>query len=75
MAWREALDDARDARQIEALAQIDTDLRAVRAEELAHIEACLDADDYNGAGQAVRKLMFVEKFGEEVGRAFDALTE
>jgi molecular chaperone HscB len=75
MEWREALDDARGAKDIDALEALDADLRELRADELRRIAASLDADDYAGAASAIRKLMFVEKFGEDVGRVFDAISE
>jgi hypothetical protein len=33
----------------------------------------LDQSQFDQAGQRVRELMFVEKFGEEVARTFEAL--
>jgi len=33
----------------------------------------LNAAQYNDAGEQVRQLMFVEKFGDEVGRVFELL--
>ena len=73
MEWREALDDARDAKDIAALEQLDTELRAERKRQLDDIAALLDGGRYEQAGERVRQLMFVEKFADEVGRAFEAL--
>ena len=73
MEWREALDDARDAKDIAALEQLDTELRAARKRQLDDIAALLDGGHYEQAGERVRQLMFVEKFADEVGRAFEAL--
>ena len=73
MTWREALDDARSARDDAALNGIDDALRQQRLAELVSIEAQLDASDYAGAALGIRKLMFVEKFGDEVAAAFDLL--
>jgi len=73
MEWREALADARGAKDSEALDQLDADLRAERKKRLAEIGAQLDAADYAQAAQGVRALMFLEKLGEEVGFAFEAL--
>ena len=73
MEWREALDDARDAKDIAALEQLDTELRAARKRQLDDIAALLDGGHYEQAGGRVRQLMFVEKFADEVGRAFEAL--
>ena len=73
MEWREALDDARDGRDIAALDKLDAELRAERKRQLDDIGALLASGQYPQAGERVRQLMFVERFGEEVARAFEAL--
>jgi len=70
MEWREELDDARTGKNIDALEQLDGALRGAKKEAVARIETLLDADDFAGAAQLVRQLMFLEKFGEEIGNAF-----
>jgi len=74
MEWREALDDARAAKDVSALEQLDAELRTVRKTEVAQIGKLLDTKDFAHAAQFVRQLMFLEKFGEEVSRVFDVLT-
>ncbi len=73
MAWREALEEARDTKDLSALEGVESELRAARALQLADIAALLDDAQYAIAGERVRQLMFIEKFGDEVGRAFEAL--
>ena len=73
MEWREELAEARATRNAELLDQLDGQLRSARKGQLKDIEAQLDAGDYHAAAQGVRALMFLEKFGEEVRFAFDAL--
>lgn len=73
MAWSETLDDARAAKSVEALAQLDGELRAARKADLQNIGALLDAQDFQKAAQYVRQLMFLEKLGEEIGNAFAVL--
>lgn len=73
MEWREALEDARDARDIEALERLDKALRLARAKDLIQIAGTLDAQDFEKAAQYVRQLMFLEKFGEEIGNTFSLL--
>ena len=73
MEWREALEDAKAAKNIGALDRLDAELRAVRKLEVAQIGALLDARDFAPAAQGVRQLMFLEKFGEEISRIVDAL--
>jgi len=75
MEWREALDDARAARDVNALAVLDSELADTRREQLAQIAAALDGDDYRKAALGVRQLMFLEKFGDEVAAAFDRMTD
>ena len=70
MEWREELDDARAGKNINALEQLDSALRDAKKDTVARIETLLDADDFAGAAQLVRQLMFLEKFGEEIGNAF-----
>jgi molecular chaperone HscB len=64
MAWREALDDAASADEVETLAR---ELEAER--RLAHerLARSLDEDrDFARAAQQVRALMFVERFAADV---------
>jgi molecular chaperone HscB len=73
MAWRESLEEARDTKDLSALEGVESELSAARAQQLADIAAMLDDAQYATAGERVRQLMFIEKFGDEVGRAFEAL--
>lgn len=73
MEWREALEEARATQDVAALVDLERDLHARRKEELAAVEATLDAGDYAKAAGQVRKLMFMEKFGEEIAQTFDVI--
>lgn len=73
MEWREALDDARSARDLAALERLDGELRTNRQAEVARIATALEAGDYVAAALGVRQLMFVEKFGDEVATSFELL--
>ena len=73
MAWREALEEARDTKDLSALENVEAELRTARTQQLADMAALLDDAQYATAGERVRQLMFIEKFGDEVGRAFEAL--
>jgi molecular chaperone HscB len=71
MEWREALDDAADE---PALAALDEQLRASRAQVLQEIERLLDRDnDAAAAARQVRALMFIERFGRDVEDRFEQL--
>ena len=64
MEWREALDEAEGAGQLQALA--DEVLQAQQA-AYAELEQLLDVQhDYAAAAVGVRKLMFIQKFAQEI---------
>jgi len=71
MAWREALDDARSASDEPALSTLEATLRQSRNDELAQLQTLFDQHDFAAAAMAVRRLMFIEKFGDEVADAYD----
>ncbi len=73
MEWREALDEARDARDVGALEVLERELAGVRRERLAQLSELFRSGSYQEAGAQVRQLMFLEKFGEDVGRVFEAI--
>jgi len=73
MEWREALGDARAARDADALDALDKDVRMERAALLAQVGKELDAGDFDAAAQGVRSLMFLDKFGDEVQYAYEAI--
>jgi molecular chaperone HscB len=74
MEWREALDEARGRRDGRALAGLTDLLCDHRARLLAELGDAIDTDhDYARAADAVRRLMFVDKFGAEVAAAEDGL--
>lgn len=70
MEWREALDDARAGKDINALEQLDVDLRHATKTMMDRITALFDAGDFSGAGELVRQWMFLDKFGEDISDAF-----
>ncbi|MFC0253921.1 Fe-S protein assembly co-chaperone HscB [Massilia consociata] len=73
MEWREALEDARAAKDAGALDELDAQVRRERKAMLEQVGRQLDGGDYHGAAQTVRAMMFLDKFGEEVQYAFEAL--
>lgn len=71
LEWREALEDARSAAQVEALAD---EVASHHRAALAALEQAIDTRaDWAGAAQQVRALMFVERFAEDVDRRLEAL--
>lgn len=73
MEWREELEEARAAKDEAQLDKLDRQLRSARKQQLQEIEQQLDGKDFHAAATGVRALMFLEKFGEEVRFAYDAL--
>ena len=71
MQWREALEDAAGVDELLALQQ---QTRAASAEWLQQVARALDHDhDPHAAVQAVRALMFVERFMSEIEARLDQL--
>ena len=71
MAWREALDDAADLTQVEALAD---EVDAHREAALAQLQMTLDEQrDFAAAARQVRALMFSERFAHDIDRRLEAL--
>jgi len=71
MEWREALDEARNIDDVDALLLQVTDHRRTA---LAQLEATLDREhDYATAAQEVRALMFVERFAHDIDARLEAL--
>jgi molecular chaperone HscB len=72
LAWREALDDARDVQAVRAL---DDEVAAQQRALQGELERLLDRDDNDPAAAAaqVRALMFVARFREDIDRRLDAL--
>jgi len=74
MEWREAIEEARQARDT---AELDT-LESRLQQEIRSLESQLatsidDSRDYAAAAGDVRKLKFLEKLAEEIASAFDAI--
>ncbi|MEW6132267.1 MAG: Fe-S protein assembly co-chaperone HscB [Pseudomonadota bacterium] len=70
MAWREAIGDARQSRDVAALDRLARELRneAKRMEEQLAAELD-DENDYEAAAATARKLKFMHKLIEEIGDA------
>ena len=73
MEWREALGEARAAKDADALDALDKDVRMERKTMLAEVGKQLDAGDFQKAAEGVRALMFLDKFGAEVQYAYEAI--
>ena len=75
MEWREALDEAKSEKDLDALEILNQELRAAHKDDITRIGALLDAEDFTAAAQAVRQLMFLDKFGSEISQLFELLED
>ncbi|MBL8510568.1 MAG: Fe-S protein assembly co-chaperone HscB [Betaproteobacteria bacterium] len=74
--WREAAQQAGQAKDIVALERIASLRRQAERQLFLQLARELDSPDtYQDARQSVRKLRFLERLGEEIGDAFDNLVE
>ena len=71
MAWREALEDADGTAAIDAL---EDEVEQARTAALGRVGALLDEQqDWAGAAQQVRALMFLARFAQDVDRRGEQL--
>lgn len=71
MEWREALEDARNMKDLDKIA---LESNASGHKQLLKIEQTLDQEkDFVAAAQQVRSLMFIERFASEVDARIDRL--
>jgi molecular chaperone HscB len=71
MAWREALDDARNDAE---LAQLEAEVRATERGLLAQLALLLDEENQPAlAAERVRALMFIARFKSDLARRLEAL--
>ncbi len=70
MELREKLEEARSA---DSLKLLETDLSNSKKEVEAQIAQAVARRDYEGALEPLRKLMFLEKFGDAIDAGYEAL--
>ena len=75
MEWREAVEDARDAKNVDALDRLLDDLRAEKKVRYGKLGAWLDSNADKPAAEVVRQLMFLEKVQSEIGDSIAALED
>lgn len=74
MAWREKLEAAQDSGDREALLALDGEQAKLRAKQLMAVKGHLDAHRFKEAVTGIHKLMFLNRFGEDIRRAIDGMT-
>jgi molecular chaperone HscB len=73
MEWRERVEDAASARNVQELAALHDELREEERLRFAKLGALLDGGADQPAGEAVRQLMFIERVVAEVGAQIEKL--
>jgi len=74
MEWREAVADAQQARDADALGQLEARMKDETGELEAMLAVKIDSEhDYAFAAGLVRKLRFMERLAEEIDSAYDEL--
>ena len=74
MEWREAIDEARAGREMDALDALSNDLRATHRRIEAQLVELIDsARDFMAASEAVRQLRFMDKLIAEIGDVYEEL--
>ena len=73
MEWREAIEDAVGAKNVDALDALLAELRDDERVRLAKLGAWLDSGSNQPAAEAVRQLMFVERVAAEVDSQIERL--
>ena len=74
MEWREAIEEARAGKSVDALDALTDDLRAAHRRIEAQLAELIDTvHDYEAASEAVRQLRFMDKLIAEVGDVYEEL--
>ena len=75
MEWRESVEDARGAKNIDELDRLLGDLREEKKVRYGKLESLLVSNADQPAAEAVRQLMFLEKVQIEIGDSIAALED
>lgn len=73
MEWREGIEDAAAARNVDALDALLAELREERRIRVERLGTLLDSGADQAAAEAVRQLMFIERVASEVGAQIERL--
>jgi molecular chaperone HscB len=73
MEWRENIEDAAAAKNVDALDALLAELRDEERMRFDKLGALLDSGANQAAGEAVRQLMFIERVASEIGAQIERL--
>lgn len=71
MTWRERLETVLDANSHEALQALADEQKEQQKNQLAAVKECLDAHHFEKALAEINKLMFLNRFGDEIHRSME----
>jgi molecular chaperone HscB len=73
MEWREAIEDAVHAKNVDALDALSGELRDDERARLAKLAALIDSGSNQPAAEAVRQLMFIERVAADIETQIERL--
>jgi molecular chaperone HscB len=73
MEWREAIEDAVHAKNVDALDALSGELRDDERARLAKLAALIDSGSNQPAAEAVRQLMFIERVASDIETQIERL--
>lgn len=74
MAWREALDEARETTNREAMLALQAQVSQLHSHLIERIRRHIDDEgDFSGAASCVSQLMYVARFAEQIDDVLDGL--
>jgi molecular chaperone HscB len=73
MEWREGVEDAAAAKNVDALDALLNELRDEERVRFTKLAALLDNGADQAAAEAVRQLMFIERVAAEIGTQIERL--
>ncbi|PLZ02766.1 Fe-S protein assembly co-chaperone HscB [Burkholderia sp. WAC0059] len=73
MEWRESIEDAVGAKNVDALDALSAELREDERARFAKLAALLDGGADQAAAEAVRQLMFIERVAGEIDAQIERL--
>ncbi|QYD67498.1 Fe-S protein assembly co-chaperone HscB [Paraburkholderia edwinii] len=75
MEWRERIEDAAGAKNIDELDALLAELREEEGLRFTKLAALLDSGSDQAASEAVRQLMFIERVASEIGAQIEKLED
>jgi molecular chaperone HscB len=73
LEWREAVEDARAAKNLSALESLREELEIEKRRRHERLAALLDSGADQPAAEAARQLMFIEKLEQDIGDGIESL--